>query len=67
MASSATVRSKAGTASTVRPMAAKSTRAIVIDGTVVTSMARMWVYRSVPAMAGARLVVSDSGDILSPK
>ncbi|WP_416171356.1 hypothetical protein [Algoriphagus boritolerans] len=28
---------------------------------------RIWVKRSVPAMAGARLVVSLSGDILSPK
>ena len=26
-----------------------------------------WVNTSVPAMAGAKLVVSDSGDILSPK
>ena len=26
-----------------------------------------WVMTSVPAMAGARLVVSDRGDILSPK
>ncbi len=27
----------------------------------------MWVKRSVPAIAGARFVVSDKGDILSPK
>ena len=26
-----------------------------------------WLITSVPAMAGARLVVSDRGDILSPK
>ena len=27
----------------------------------------MWVKRSVPAIAGARFVVSERGDILSPK
>ena len=27
----------------------------------------IWVKTSVPAITGARLVVSDSGDILSPK
>ena len=27
----------------------------------------MWLHRSVPAQAGARLVVSDMGEILSPK
>ena len=27
----------------------------------------MWVNKSVPAIAGARFVVSDRGDILSPK
>jgi hypothetical protein len=43
------------------------TRAIKIDGTVVHTMPLMWVYRSVPATAGARLVVSERGDILSPK
>ena len=36
-------------------------------GTVVIVIYRIWVKRSVPAMAGARLVVSDIGDILSPK
>jgi hypothetical protein len=36
-------------------------------GTVVHTMWRMCVKRSVPAIAGARLVVSESGDILSPK
>ncbi len=36
-------------------------------GIVVLAMCRIWVNKSVPAMAGARLVVSDNGDILSPK
>ena len=36
-------------------------------GTVVIVMYRMWVKISVPAIAGARLVVSLSGLILSPK
>ena len=36
-------------------------------GTVVIIMYRIWVNKSVPAMADARLVVSDKGDILSPK
>ena len=30
-------------------------------------MCRIWENKSVPAMAGARFVVSDKGDILSPK
>ena len=34
---------------------------------LVQSMWRTWVNRSVPAMAGARLVVSDMGESLSPK
>ena len=34
---------------------------------VLVSIDRMWLQRSVPATAGVRLVVSDSGDILSPK
>ena len=49
------------------PMMANRISAIVKLGTVVQSMCRMWVKRSVPAIAGARFVVSDSGDILSPK
>jgi len=36
-------------------------------GIVVHVMWRMWVKRSVPAIAGARFVVSERGDILSPK
>jgi hypothetical protein len=34
---------------------------------VVKVIYLMWVNKSVPAMAGARLVVSDIGDNLSPK
>jgi hypothetical protein len=36
-------------------------------GTVVYTMCRMWVKSWVPATAGARFVVSERGDILSPK
>ena len=43
------------------------TRAISKEGPVIQAMCRMWVNKSVPATAGARLVVSDRGDILSPK
>ena len=35
-------------------------------GMVVHSWERIWLHRSVPAQAGARLVVSDMGEILSP-
>ena len=41
--------------------------AMVMLGTVVQSMKRMWVKRSVPATVGAKLVVSDRGESLSPK
>ena len=36
-------------------------------GPVVHIICLMWVKRSVPAIAGAKFVVSDKGDILSPK
>ena len=36
-------------------------------GIVVYIMYLIWVNKSVPAIAGARFVVSDKGDILSPK
>ena len=49
------------------PAAVKSTSASVMLGAVVQTMCWMWVNRSVPATAGARFVVSDSADILSPK
>jgi hypothetical protein len=54
-------------AAVVSPITVNKPRAIRMLGVVVHAMWRMWVNRSVPAMAGARLVVSDSGDILSPK
>ena len=34
---------------------------------VLDSIERMWLHRSVSTTAGVRLVVSESGDILSPK
>ena len=40
---------------------------MVTAGTVVHSWLRIWLHRSVPTQAGARLVVSDMGEILSPK
>ncbi len=49
------------------PMKAKAARANRKLGVVVQTMARMWVKISMPVTAGARLVVSESGDILSPK
>ena len=54
-------------ASILNPIIVKITSAIRILGMVVHSMCPIWVKRSVPATAGARLVVSDNGDILSPK
>jgi hypothetical protein len=51
----------------VSPTTAKSTSASTMLGMVVHSMWRMCVNRSVPATAGARFVVSDSGESLSPK
>src|SRR5690606_29974735 len=53
--------------SSVNPHTMKIISAITSDGTVVYSMYCTWVKRLVPAIAGARFVVSDSGDILSPK
>ena len=46
---------------------AKTTRVINIVGTVVYAIYFMCVNKSVPAIAGAKFVVSESGDILSPK
>ena len=43
------------------------TKAIEIVGTVVYAIYLICVNKSVPAIAGARLVVSLKGDILSPK
>ncbi len=50
-----------------KPRIRKITNAIEIDGMVVYAIYLMCVNRSVPAIAGARFVVSESGDILSPK
>ena len=40
---------------------------IIIEGIVVNAMYLMCVIKSVPDIAGAKFVVSDNGDILSPK
>ena len=48
-------------------MKRKIARATAKLGVVVQVMCLMWVKMSMPVTAGARLVVSDSGDILSPK
>ena len=40
---------------------------MVIEGIVVNIMYLMCDIKSVPAIAGAQFVVSDNGDILSPK
>src|SRR5690606_1878330 len=40
---------------------------IIMVGTVVIAIYLIWVNKSVPAMAGAKFVVSLKGDILSPK
>ena len=53
--------------SNVKPQMKKMINVIVKVGMVVIIIYRMCVNKSVPAMAGAKFVVSDSGDILSPK
>ena len=40
---------------------------MINEGIVVYIIYLMCVNKSVPAIAGARFVVSDKGDILSPK
>src|SRR5690606_8208538 len=49
------------------PIIVNKIKVIIKVGTVVSVMYRMWVNRSVPAIAGAKFVVSLNGDILSPK
>ena len=44
-----------------------STSAITRLGKVVQVRCRMWANSSAPAAAGATMVVSEIGDILSPK
>ncbi len=53
--------------SIVRPNTTKTISVTTSVGTVVSSIYLIWVNKSPPAMAGARFVVSLSGDILSPK
>ena len=50
-----------------RPSTRKITRVIVMEGTVVNSMYRMWVKRGTLHIDEAITVVSDRGEILSPK
>ena len=40
---------------------------MIMDGMVVYIMYLICVIKSVPAIAGAKFVVSERGDILSPK
>ena len=54
-------------AAEVWPRTAKPMPASTIAGPPVVTIALMWSKRSASATAGATLVVSDSGDILSPK
>ena len=49
------------------PTTKKMISVMIKVGTVVYIMYRICVNKSVPAIAGARFVVSDRGDILSPK
>ncbi len=51
----------------LNPIKRKITSVSKNEGTVVKTIYLMWVNKSVPAIAGARLVVSLSGLILSPK
>ena len=50
-----------------KPITRYATSATTRDGPVVKIMCLMWSNRLEPATAGARFVVSDRGDILSPK
>ena len=49
-----------------RPSTKYRTREMTKAGVMVQIMDLMWVNTSVPAAAGAMLVVSEKGDILSP-
>ncbi len=66
-ASKEAVSTPAWESSMNRPIPAKTTKVMLMDGTVVFIMYRMWLKRSVPATAGARFVVSLNGLSLSPK
>ena len=51
----------------INPAIVKIINVITIDGMVVISMYRMCVKRGVLVVEAANIVVSDRGDILSPK
>ena len=51
----------------VRLIIVKTIKVIVMVGIVVIAIYLIWVNISVPAIAGAKFVVSLKGDILSPK
>jgi hypothetical protein len=51
----------------VKPIIKNNNNVTMSVGIVVIDMYFMCVNRFVPAIAGAKLVVSESGDILSPK
>ena len=53
--------------SMVKPMMVNAIMANAHAGTVVQTMWRMCVNRSLPAIAGAKFVVSDIGESLSPR
>ena len=53
--------------SIVKLIIVNAIKVIINVGTVVNAIYFMCVNKSVPAIAGARFVVSLNGDILSPK
>ena len=63
----ASMLSTSESASTPKPTARNRISEMMNEGPVVHAMCRMCSKISEPATAGARLVVSESGDILSPK
>ena len=67
MASSLSETSAVPVVSKLKPMIRNTKRVTEIVGTVVNVIYRMCEKSSPPAMAGAKLVVSLKGDILSPK
>ena len=50
-----------------KPITKKNISVIAYTTIVDGNICLIWVITSVPAILGARLVVSDNGDILSPK
>ena len=50
-----------------KPINVKTIRVIITAGPLVNAMYLIWLANSAPAIAGAKLVVSEIGDILSPK